>query len=623
IEIFDTDFIAKNISDLDKITQQQQVNMNSIILGEEGRRIDNEIISLSSQITNNGTRKSGLTHQLMGLCSKNYNELVVINEIPEVDHEIDRLTGSITLLEKDDKIKTIIGGFNKFSVDNAEKGLLTKTIQVDLGIISSHKEKCCTGGISCDNFFNLGTQLSTKGFCAFCGSELSEEEELVENYKKYYSMEYENLISELSVLKNKVNIFNFEKWHEIWKFLSENGIVISEPDIRKLEELKSNIIQEINEKLSSVNGSRNIDAFIGEIAQIQEKFEEELGAISSDTTQLMRLKRERSLNLENKKIFSAQVQGIIQSYKSIEEETREFERRRSQHQQELTQYSQDIFAKYQDEINIILGEINSDFTLSIDSSYATAIRRGNQEVFSLDFSGNQVSINSEDLSNPCFGNTLSESDKKSLAFAFFVAQLRQDTELQEKIIVLDDPISSFDKERKNKTAEILLTLKNQEEASPNQIIILTHEQYFLMDIRSKAKTLGIQFHELTIKRNSISISDFSKEFESQVLKDLEWLSALKDNYNGEDFFVQARKILENIFKRKYFSKVKAILSVNNVAGVRTFVQEIYGTGTDEYIKGISLCNDLNIESHDNPSRQLTNGDKQTILNDFFNFLEIL
>ena len=87
--------------------------------------------------------------------------------------------------------------------------------------------------------------------------------------------------------------------------------------------------------------------------------------------------------------------------------------------------------------------------------------------------------------------------------------------------------------------------------------------------------------------------------------------------------MQARKILENIFKRKYFSKVKAILSVNNVAGVRTFVQEIYGTGTDEYIKGISLCNDLNIESHDNPSRQLTNGDKQTILNDFFNFLEIL
>ena len=61
---------------------------------------------------------------------------------------------------------------------------------------------------------------------------------------------------------------------------------------------------------------------------------------------------------------------------------------------------------------------------------------------------------------PHFKNTLSDSEKRTLAFAFFLSQLKNDINLEKKIIILDDPFSSFDENRKEKTIQLFRDIKN-------------------------------------------------------------------------------------------------------------------------------------------------------------------
>jgi wobble nucleotide-excising tRNase len=80
---------------------------------------------------------------------------------------------------------------------------------------------------------------------------------------------------------------------------------------------------------------------------------------------------------------------------------------------------------------------------------------------------------------PCFGTTLSEGDKRTLAFAFFMARLETDAAIGEKVVVFDDPVCSLDRSRKYQTVSLLRRLAPQ----CCQLIVLSHDPYFLRELR--------------------------------------------------------------------------------------------------------------------------------------------
>jgi wobble nucleotide-excising tRNase len=75
---------------------------------------------------------------------------------------------------------------------------------------------------------------------------------------------------------------------------------------------------------------------------------------------------------------------------------------------------------------------------------------------------------------PSFRNTLSEGDKGTLAFAFFLARLDQDKSIAEKIIVFDDPINSLDTNRRNSTVWNIIRVSQK----AKQVIVQTHDPIF-------------------------------------------------------------------------------------------------------------------------------------------------
>ncbi len=76
---------------------------------------------------------------------------------------------------------------------------------------------------------------------------------------------------------------------------------------------------------------------------------------------------------------------------------------------------------------------------------------------------------------PAFRNTLSAGDRNTLALAFFFASLDLDPLLAQKIVVIDDPMTSLDEHRSLTTIQEMRRLIDR----VSQVIVLSHSKAFL------------------------------------------------------------------------------------------------------------------------------------------------
>jgi AAA domain len=91
---------------------------------------------------------------------------------------------------------------------------------------------------------------------------------------------------------------------------------------------------------------------------------------------------------------------------------------------------------------------------------------------------NQQNVNVTADQGPSFRNTLSAGDRNTLALAFFFASLDQDPDLANKIVVIDDPMTSLDEHRTLRTRAEIMTLS----ARVRQVIVLSHSKPFLCSL---------------------------------------------------------------------------------------------------------------------------------------------
>jgi ABC-type transport system involved in cytochrome c biogenesis ATPase subunit len=88
---------------------------------------------------------------------------------------------------------------------------------------------------------------------------------------------------------------------------------------------------------------------------------------------------------------------------------------------------------------------------------------------------------------------LSTGEQTALATAFFLAELRVSNE--RSAIILDDPVSSLDHQRREHVATRLV-----EEAARRQVVVLTHDLVFLYYLQEKAAELGVEVHGQALRR---------------------------------------------------------------------------------------------------------------------------
>lgn len=136
-----------------------------------------------------------------------------------------------------------------------------------------------------------------------------------------------------------------------------------------------------------------------------------------------------------------------------------------------------VLESFQKGINDWLAKFGAPFT--IDKLKANYLGGGAPRTgYGIVLRGNTVVAGKKAASAPCFQTALSEGDKRTLAFALFLARLFDDKEPDKKIVVLDDVFTSLDKHRRAQTVETTGRIAK----TCAQVIVLGHDGYFLRQL---------------------------------------------------------------------------------------------------------------------------------------------
>ena len=151
------------------------------------------------------------------------------------------------------------------------------------------------------------------------------------------------------------------------------------------------------------------------------------------------------------------------------------EQQRDQVRAALEQHRTTVFPGYQTAITLYLQRFNAGFRL--DSVTYANTRGGPTCTYNLVINNTPVPVGGADPApgEPSFRNTLSGGDRNTLALAFFFASLDQDAGLANKVVVIDDPISSLDEHRALTTVQEIRRLAER----AAQVIVLSHNKPFL------------------------------------------------------------------------------------------------------------------------------------------------
>jgi wobble nucleotide-excising tRNase len=168
------------------------------------------------------------------------------------------------------------------------------------------------------------------------------------------------------------------------------------------------------------------------------------------------------------------------------------EQRRRAARTALDLHRQTAFPAYGIAINDFLQRFNASFRVGPVDPVNT--RAGSAANYTILIDGNTVSL-SGNAGVPNFSNTLSAGDRNTLALAFFFASLQNDPQRAQRIVVIDDPMTSLDEHR------TLHTLQEMDRLASDVagMVVLSHSKPFLLGVWDKCQQM--QKSALEVRRS--------------------------------------------------------------------------------------------------------------------------
>lgn len=208
-------------------------------------------------------------------------------------------------------------------------------------------------------------------------------------------------------------------------------------------------------------------------------------------------------------------------------------------------------SQYETSINGLLTNFGASFR--IDGMGANFRGNAPRSEYGLRLRGKTVALEG---GPPSFATALSEGDKRTLAFAFFVASTLADSKLSTRTVVIDDPMCSLDVNRKQHTKAVLKRIHG----GSAQLVVLAHDPYFLRDLRDallKADSATpISLFQLCLAANDytgFNSLDIDKECESAYFQHHRLLNDFCNGVAGDHRAVAktVRPMLEGYLHRRF------------------------------------------------------------------------
>ena len=517
IRIFDAPFIHANIL-AHEIEHEHRKNIHNIIIGAQGIKLSTELASLK-------TKEKGKSQEVSNLVAW-FNgagftlSLDAFLAVPAVE---EAAVGSrIQKLEQDRKSKESEGqvrglGFPQgISAPTYDVLALKSLVAQKLAAAHEAAEKRVLAHINrnfkkktqAKEFIRQGLDL-VQADCPFCGQDMKSAADLLKAYSEFFDDAFRtyqqnlalhvgaltkwNLDNDLTALvsAHNANIAILKQWELFIGPETLPDVVGSVDAFRPtLTGLKAKVQGELDKKQKDPNADADLlhfDVFAVELAALKTVVESYNAGVAAFTekakqyvanlpkSDVASIRAAIAKEEEIKKRFAPEWKKWAADYPTAKKDAADLLNQKNVKEKELKDYTKSIFDTYQTRINDLLVSLGADF--AITGLTGKTDERANEPYTDFGFLilGKKVPLTAHQDDEPCFKNTLSEGDKSTLAFAFFIAALEKLPELDKQIVIFDDPLSSLDETRRLGTVALLAGL------SPrlNQLCVFTHKKDFL------------------------------------------------------------------------------------------------------------------------------------------------
>jgi len=363
--------------------------------------------------------------------------------------------------------------------------------------------------------------------CPFCSQLLGPVKNLIQIYQTLFSDEYEEFCEEIETqldtelkqleksngLLNDAKILisnnfaNLQKYREYIEKSDNDAIEsveekgkIAKDAISSLQTLISEVKKEIytkqQEKIRKpflkIETTPNLEEVRNQQDSLCSAFEEYNGSIETISESLNELKeksKKNELGIELEKILKSlrnseikikryELSSDIDKLLLLRLERKELEAKKEEAQNKLEQNNCTFVDQYFKETTAIFNGLGS-VGFKIKPCYT---RRGGQPVYET-----TVEFNEEEIRDDRISYVFSDADRRALAFSIFLARIKKKSEddLKNTIIILDDPVTSYDD---NRISQTFIQIKSLA-ISCRQIIILAHHSRFLLNTYGKLKNM--------------------------------------------------------------------------------------------------------------------------------------
>ena len=335
--------------------------------------------------------------------------------------------------------------------------------------------------------------------CPFCLQQMNDSVEILQAYQQYFNETYKQLLIDIQQIQSGITNFNLEaillqientltiNWGlmEFWKTYLVKApalLPISEEKpllLAAFEQIKSLFQDKLSNPVQTIDGKYLVD-FETIFVELSEKIAGMNALIQhyNDSIEAMKAHEDsdvQRIEQELKELLAIQKRGepaIIEHCNNLLKYTAAIAHLKTQNEakkQDLNQFKGIVFSSYLTIINRHLKHFAPYLSLrKLTSGYMGSSTEPVVK-FALCINGKEV-VHKEKADRPSMKYSLSEGDKNALALAFFLAKLEADENLQEKIIVFDDAVAHFDRNRLSKLLNQLIAFGQK----ARQLFFLTH-----------------------------------------------------------------------------------------------------------------------------------------------------
>lgn len=247
------------------------------------------------------------------------------------------------------------------------------------------------------------------------------------------------------------------------------------------------------------------------------------------------------------------VQSRVDAYLRAKRRSERARNIRTKIQKALKKANAEAAEHYHLRVNHYLGRFGARFTISKISNSMQG--NAGQADYGLLIKGEAVARGRGRQSEaiPTFRNTLSAGDKTTLALAFFLARVDHDPKLDCKTLVIDDPLSSHDSQRRRETVNAIRDLCTR----CRQVILLSHDEFLLREVERRC--VGIPCAAFQIDFNNgdewsaasvVNLDQLCRAEHVRLVDEI--IDFVDENKGNADHVVHhVRRVLETHYRRSY------------------------------------------------------------------------